>query len=90
MKLLKLKPSVGLLSIPYSLIFIFFFFIPLSLTFIISFWDYNEYSIIPDFIFEKLLLYFQRLFQLMKKICVLLLKHIYQLLFFVLLLGSSR
>ena len=44
MKFLKLKPSVGLLSIPYSLIFIFFFFIPLILTIIISFWDYNEYS----------------------------------------------
>ena len=70
MKLLKLKPSVGLLSIPYSLIFIFFFFIPLALTFIISFWDYNEYSIIPDFIFENYSYIFKDCFNFEKDMCV--------------------
>ena len=70
MKLLKLKPSVGLLSIPYSLIFIFFFFIPLILTFIISFWDYNEYSIIPDFIFENYSYIFKDCLNFEKDICV--------------------
>ena len=70
MKYLKLKPSVGLLSIPYSLIFIFFFFIPLTLTFIISFWDYNEYSIIPDFIFENYEYIFKDCLNFEKDICV--------------------
>ena len=70
MKLLKLKPSVGLLSIPYSIIFIFFFFIPLILTFIISFWDYNEYSIIPDFIFENYAYIFKDCLNFEKDICV--------------------
>ena len=70
MKFLKLKPSVGLLSIPYSLIFIFFFFIPLTLTFIISFWDYNEYSIIPDLIFENYSYIFKDCFNFEKDMCV--------------------
>ena len=70
MKFLKLKPTVGLLSIPYSLIFIFFFFIPLTLTFIISFWDYNEYSIIPDFIFENYSYIFKDCLNFEKDMCV--------------------
>ena len=39
-----------LLALPYSLVFILFFLIPLVLVLIVSFWDYTEYSIIPDFI----------------------------------------
>ncbi len=34
---------------PLALVFVLFFVIPLVLTFIVSFWDYNEYEIIPDF-----------------------------------------
>lgn len=39
-----------LLALPYSLVFILFFLVPLMLVLIVSFWDYTEYSIIPDFI----------------------------------------
>jgi len=39
-----------LLALPYSLVFILFFLVPLVLVLIVSFWDYTEYSIIPDFI----------------------------------------
>ena len=39
-----------LLALPYSLVFILFFLVPLALVLIVSFWDYTEYSIIPDFI----------------------------------------
>jgi len=39
-----------LLALPYALVFILFFLVPLALVFIVSFWDYTEYSIIPDFI----------------------------------------
>lgn len=34
---------------PLTLVFLLFFIIPLALTVIVSFWDYTEYSIIPDF-----------------------------------------
>ena len=39
-----------LLALPYSLVFILFFLVPLVLVLIVSFWDYTQYSIIPDFI----------------------------------------
>ena len=68
--LFKIKPSVGLLSLPYSLVFIFFFFIPLVLTFIISFWDYNEYSIIPDLILENYRYIFENCFSFENGTCV--------------------
>ena len=89
MKFLKLKPSVGLLSIPYSIIFIFFFFIPLILTLIISFWDYIEYSIIPDFIFEHYAYIFKDCLNFEKDICVTF-KTYLSTFYFVLLLGFSR
>lgn len=39
-----------LLAAPYALVFAFFFLVPLILVVVVSFWDYTEYSIIPDFI----------------------------------------
>lgn len=39
-----------LLALPYSLVFILFFLVPLALVLMVSFWDYTQYSIIPDFI----------------------------------------
>ncbi len=34
---------------PLALVFLLFFIVPLVLTLVVSFWDYNEYAIIPDF-----------------------------------------
>jgi putative spermidine/putrescine transport system permease protein len=34
---------------PYSLVFLLFFLIPLGLIVMVSFWDFNEYEIIPSF-----------------------------------------
>ena len=34
---------------PLALVFLVFFVVPLLLTVVVSFWDYNEYEIIPDF-----------------------------------------
>src|SRR6516225_2323317 len=34
---------------PFALIFLLFFLIPLGLTLMVSFWDYNEYQILPAF-----------------------------------------
>lgn len=45
--------SQYLLVLPLALVFIVFFLIPLVLVVIVSFWDYTEYSIIPDFIFTN-------------------------------------
>jgi putative spermidine/putrescine transport system permease protein len=34
---------------PYSLVFVLFFLIPLGLVLMVSFWDFNEYELIPAF-----------------------------------------
>ena len=41
------------LSLPFGLVIFAFFIIPLCLVVMVSFWDYNAYSIIPDFIFTN-------------------------------------
>ena len=47
------KHSSALLSLPFALVIISFFVVPLCLVIMVSFWDYNSYSIIPDFIFTN-------------------------------------
>ena len=42
-----------LLALPFYGVFSLFFVVPLVLTVIVSFWDYTDYSIIPDFIFSN-------------------------------------
>ena len=59
-----------LLALPFYLIFIFFFIIPLILTIIVSFWDYTEYSIIPDFIFDNYKYIFNKCFKFSNDLCV--------------------
>ena len=58
------------LALPFCIVFIIFFVVPLFLTLIVSFWDYNEYSIIPDFIFENYFYIFSGCFDLTNDICV--------------------
>ena len=41
------------LSLPFALVIFVFFVVPLCLVIMVSFWDYNAYSIIPDFIFTN-------------------------------------
>src|SRR5271163_4304920 len=36
-------------AMPFGLVFLFFFVIPLILVFIVSFWDYNDYEMLPSF-----------------------------------------
>lgn len=38
---------------PLAAVFLLFFIVPLVLTVIVSFWDYNEYEIIPDFTLQN-------------------------------------
>ena len=58
------------LALPFYSIFFAFFVIPLCLTLIVSFWDYNEYSIIPDFIFENYIYIFEGCLNLQNEACL--------------------
>ena len=41
-------------ALPFALVFLLFFLVPLALTVMVSFWDYNEYEIIPAFTLAEL------------------------------------
>jgi putative spermidine/putrescine transport system permease protein len=43
------RASAWLQATPLTLTFVLFFILPLVITLIVSFWDYNEYQIIPAF-----------------------------------------
>ncbi len=58
------------LAAPFYMVFVCFFLIPLILTIIVSFWDYNEYSIIPDFIYENYSYIFNKCFDNAEDVCV--------------------
>jgi len=47
------KHSATILSLPFAFVIFTFFIVPLCLVVMVSFWDYNSYSIIPDFIFTN-------------------------------------
>src|SRR6185369_10518246 len=36
-------------ALPLAIVFVVFFIVPLLLTLMVSFWNYNEYEILPDF-----------------------------------------
>jgi len=40
-------------AMPLSLVFVLFFLIPLALIGMVSFWDFNEYELLPDFTFKN-------------------------------------
>ena len=64
------QPKLSWLAIPFALIFIAYFVVPLILTLIVSFWDYTEYSIIPDFIFGNYFYIFQGCFSFEDGLCL--------------------
>ena len=64
------QPKLSWLAIPFTLIFIAYFVVPLILTLIVSFWDYTEYSIIPDFIFGNYVYIFQGCFSFEDGLCL--------------------
>ena len=64
------QPKLSWLAIPFALIFIAYFIVPLILTLIVSFWDYTEYSIIPDFIFGNYVYIFQGCFSFEDGLCL--------------------
>ncbi len=44
---------------PLTLVFVLFFLIPLGLILMVSFWDFNEYELLPDFTFKHYLAIFE-------------------------------
>lgn len=38
---------------PLTLVFVLFFLVPLALILMVSFWDFNEYELLPDFTFKQ-------------------------------------
>ena len=64
------QPKLSWLAIPFAIIFIAYFVLPLILTLIVSFWDYTEYSIIPDFIFGNYFYIFHGCFTFEDGLCL--------------------
>ena len=64
--------SIGtyLQAAPLALVFVLFFIIPLVLTVVVSFWDYNEYEIIPDFTFQNYFEIFEGCVDRLPDLCV--------------------
>lgn len=44
---------------PLTLVFVLFFLVPLALIGMVSFWDFNEYELLPDFTFKHYLAIFE-------------------------------
>jgi len=40
-------------ALPLTTVFVLFFLIPLALVLMVSFWDYNQYEMLPDFSFKN-------------------------------------
>ena len=64
------EPKFSWLALPFAAIFFIFFVIPLFLTIVVSFWDYNDYSIIPDLIFDNYVYIFEGCFRLETELCM--------------------
>ena len=64
------EPKFSWLALPFAIVFLIFFIIPLFLTVIVSFWDYNDYSIIPDLIFDNYIYIFEGCFRLNTELCM--------------------
>ena len=44
---------------PLTLVFSLFFLVPLALVLMVSFWDYNQYELIPGFTFKSYIAIFE-------------------------------
>src|SRR3984893_16450298 len=75
----KLFPSSRLLSghapawlqvAPFAAVFVVFFLVPLGLTVMVSFWDYNEYEILPAFTVRSYFEIFEGCIDKLPDLCV--------------------
>jgi len=59
-----LRISAGWQATPYSMVFLLFFLIPLGLILMVSFWEFNEYEMIPTFTWHSYISIFEGCTQL--------------------------
>ena len=55
---------------PFAAVFMVFFLIPLGLTVMVSFWDYNEYQILPAFTTRSYVEVFEGCYDKLPDLCV--------------------
>jgi putative spermidine/putrescine transport system permease protein len=55
---------------PFTAVFVVFFLVPLGLTVMVSFWDYNEYQILPAFTVRSYVEIFEGCFDRLPDLCV--------------------
>jgi putative spermidine/putrescine transport system permease protein len=55
---------------PFAAVFVVFFLVPLGLTVMVSFWDYNEYQILPAFTFRSYFEIFEGCIDRLPDLCV--------------------
>jgi putative spermidine/putrescine transport system permease protein len=55
---------------PFAAVFVTFFVVPLALTFMVSFWDYNEYEILPAFTVRSYMEIFEGCVERLPDLCV--------------------
>lgn len=51
--------AAWLQAAPLSAVFVLFFLVPLALILMVSFWDFNQYELLPDFTFKNYLAVFE-------------------------------
>jgi putative spermidine/putrescine transport system permease protein len=57
---------------PFALVFLAFFIIPLALVVMVSFWDYNDYQILPSFTFRSYVETFDGCIDQLPQLCTIL------------------
>ena len=57
---------------PFALVFALFFIIPLAFVVMVSFWDYTEYSIVPDFTLRSYVETFEGCYDQLPGLCTIL------------------
>jgi putative spermidine/putrescine transport system permease protein len=66
----RTRRAAYLQAAPLSLVFLVFFILPLFLTLIVSFWEYNEYAIIPSFTLQNYVDIFDSCAAKLPELCV--------------------
>ena len=51
-------PHAWLQAAPFAAVFLFFFLVPLALVVAVSFWNFNDYELLPAFTFRNYLAIF--------------------------------
>jgi putative spermidine/putrescine transport system permease protein len=67
---LTAETPAWLQATPLTAIFVLFFLVPLGLTLIVSFWDYNEYEILPAFTLRSYFEIFEGCVDRLPELCV--------------------